>query len=120
MDVFSNNYSGSIHSHGTWGMFGIISGSLQTDDWLNINNNFTFLRSSILFSGCINAFTKSNDWHRVSTLDHEEQTVSIHIYGNGYDLEKGFKLNDDFNVEEYTRSDFLDFENIKKNFVYNS
>ena len=25
MDVFSNNYTGSIHSHGTWGMFGIVS-----------------------------------------------------------------------------------------------
>jgi len=120
MDVFSNNYKGSIHSHGTWGMFGMISGALMVDDWVKNNNDFSYLRSSLLLSGCINTFIKKNDWHGVSTTDFKDQTVSIHIYGAGYNLDKGFKLNEGFRIIDYTRSKFLDFEDIKSHFIYNS
>ena len=120
MDVFSNNYIGSIHSHGTWGMFGMISGGLIVDDWAKYGNEFSFIRSSLLLSGCISTFTKLQDWHKVSTLDLTDQTISIHLYGSNYDLDKGLKLDENLHPVEYTRSKFGDFDSIKSHFKYNS
>ena len=54
----------------------------------------------------------------MSTLDRTDQTVSIHIYGAGYDLDVGYKLNDDYRIQKYTRSDFLNIKDIENQFGY--
>lgn len=117
IDVFSDNYTGAVHSHGTWGLFGLVSGSLFVDDWSNVNGKFTQHRSSYLKKGSTQFFLKENDWHRVKTVSGDEQTLSIHIYGSNYDLDNGEKLDSNLNIESYKRSPFKKLSFVESAFI---
>ena len=113
LDVFSNNYEGSIHSHGTWGLVGILNGSLFIDDWQNDNGKFIQLRASYLSKGSNIIFFKESDWHKAKSPNNNELTLSIQIYGPNYDMDNGFKLDEEFNIVPYKRSSFKDISKVE-------
>ena len=55
-----------------------------------------------------------SDWHKVSTGESLHQTISIHVYGNNFNLNKGIYLDDEFQEIEGYRSEFKDIEAINK------
>ena len=106
LDVFSMDYRGSIHSHGTWGVFGMIQGSMFVDDWANFNGEFRQTRKTFIARNTVQSFTAQSDWHRIRTQKHGDQPISIHIYGPSYDLDVGYALDENFKVVSYDRSVF--------------
>ena len=106
LDVFSMNYKGSIHSHGTWGVFGMIQGSLIVDDWDNFNGEYRQIRKSLITGNTVQSFTDQSNWHRTRTQKHGYQPISIHIYGPSYDMDEGNALDKNFKVITYKRSAF--------------
>ena len=93
--VFSENYTGSIHNHETWGIFWLISGALFVEDFLYDGGRPKPVRSGLIKRGSASNFhPPESDWHRVRTLDHKEQTLSLHIYGAGYDQVHGKYLDE--------------------------
>ncbi len=109
MHIFSKGYKGAIHCHNTWGIFWLISGRLFVEDYKIDKQNVQIIRSGLLSKrGALNFCPPFSDWHRVSTPILEEQTLSIHIYGKGYDLERGQYLNENNTLEEAQRSSFKD------------
>ncbi len=113
MHIFSSHYTGEIHCHETWGVFWLISGALFIEDFRCNQGETQLVRSNLLKRGSISAFhPPESDWHRVRTVHGEgkEQTVSLHVYGSGYDLEYGSYLNQDGDILKGRRGDFKDNE----------
>ncbi len=108
LDIFSRDYAGSIHAHGTWGIFGLLQGSLIVNDWMEINKSFVQVRSSLIAPESLQLFVKENDWHSIKTTVKGDQAISLHIYGPNYDLAHGYTLDKNFKIKKYLRSPFKD------------
>lgn len=101
LDVFSRAYRGGIHRHGTWGMFGVLRGALDVEDY---TPGGELLRAAYIPRGGAMAFAEASDWHRVSTGEGP-QVVSVHLYGPGFDLDVGEAM-DERGHRTYRRSPF--------------
>ena len=93
LDIFSPAYKGAIHHHGCWGMVFILKGSLIVEDWAEGVQGFTQTRETVLTQGGCQCFCPPmSDWHRVGTPDSGCQTVTLHLYGRGFNLWEGVYL----------------------------
>jgi predicted metal-dependent enzyme (double-stranded beta helix superfamily) len=108
-DVFSADYTGGIHAHGTWGAFFVLRGTLFADDFgaASPEGPFTLLRTSAHPPGAAAAFAPPQDWHRVATRGGP-QVVSLHLYGPGFDLDRGVALDPSGRPVTYTRGPLQD------------
>jgi predicted metal-dependent enzyme (double-stranded beta helix superfamily) len=113
LDVFSKNYRGMIHAHGTWGLFGLLQGQLKVSDWEPSQERFRLIRKSLLQAGSSQCFTPPSEWHQVETPGDGEQTISIHIYGAAFDLDRGVYINDAGTQVQATRSPFKNLSSIE-------
>ncbi len=116
IDVFSRNYIGKIHCHNTWGILHVFQGILFVEDWNKIKGNEFVLRGGLVLNkgGSQSFCPPISDWHKVSSVDDSEQAISMHIYGNDFDLDKGIYLNEDFEEIHGNRSTFKEIETINK------
>jgi len=95
--VFSANYEGAIHCHNTWGVMTIIKGLMYVTDWIERKNHFQCYRASLIKEGCSVSFCPpAQDWHKTDTSKSNSQAVSFHIYGEGWDMEKGIYVDKGF------------------------
>jgi len=107
--VFSKNYTGSIHCHETWGIMSVLQGLIYVTDWIQGENSWDCIRSSLLASGTTTCFTPpSPDWHRTDTSKSNSQAISIHIYGRDWNMEQGIYLDDSFATHVSTRGAMQD------------
>ena len=113
IDVFSENYIGMIHSHSTWGILHVIQGKLYVEEWLEKENNFKLFGGLALNEKSSQSFCPPiSDWHKVFTKSNKKQTISIHIYGEGFDVDKGIYLNKKFDLVTSKRSKFKEIKEI--------
>lgn len=93
LDVFSRAYEGQIHAHGTWGIFWVLQGALIVTDCAVEGGAATVERVARLGAGGCQCFCPpASDWHKVATPADGPQTVSLHLYGPGFDLDVGVAL----------------------------
>lgn len=93
LDVFSRGYTGEVHAHGTWGMFWVLQGALLVHDHALGDGAVRLQRAAWLGPGSAQCFCPpDSDWHRVATPDAGPQTLSLHLYGPGFDLDTGLRL----------------------------
>ncbi len=90
LHIFSQGYQGAVHCHETWGIFWLISGTLFIENFIMDHSKIHLNHSGWLntYSG-LNFCPPHSDWHRVSTPTDGSQTVSIHIYGEKYNIAEG-------------------------------
>tara|TARA_B100000475_G_C14958692_1_gene298995 strand:- start:171 stop:755 length:585 start_codon:yes stop_codon:yes gene_type:complete len=114
IDIFSENYFGMIHSHSTWGILHVLKGKLYVEEWQEgEKNNYKLLGGLSLNEKSSQSFCPPiSDWHKVWTSENKKQTASIHIYGEGFDIDKGTYLNKQFEPVSSNRSDFKDINEI--------
>jgi predicted metal-dependent enzyme (double-stranded beta helix superfamily) len=104
LDVFSRGYTGGVHAHGTWGIFTVLRGGLWVDDFEAREDGVHMTRRTWAGVGAVQAFCPPrSDWHRVSTREGGPQTVSIHVYGPGFNLDDGVALGADGRPRSYRR-----------------
>lgn len=90
LDVFSPGYQGEVHAHDTWGIFWVLRGVLMVVDDEFVGAAVRPQRASRLGPGASQCFCPpASDWHRVATPAGGPQTVSLHLYGPGFDLDVG-------------------------------
>ncbi len=90
LDVFSLDYQGEVHAHDTWGIFWVLQGELTVVDHELAGTLVRPQRATRLGPGSSQCFCPPvSDWHRVATPARGPQTVSLHLYGPGFDLEVG-------------------------------
>lgn len=95
VDVFSPAYRGEVHAHGTWGVFWVLRGALLVTDCALVDGAAHVQRVARLVAGGCQCFCPpASDWHRVATPPGGPQTVSLHLYGPGFDLTTGVALVD--------------------------
>lgn len=95
LDVFSRGYTGTIHAHGTWGMFWVLRGALVVHDHGLVGARPVLQRAALLGPGGGQCFCPpASDWHRVATPESGPQTLSLHLYGPGFDLDLGLSFGD--------------------------
>jgi len=95
--VFSANYEGNIHCHNTWGIMTIIKGTMYVTDWIERKSQFQCIRASLIKKGCSISFCPpAQDWHKTDTSKSKSQAVSFHIYGEGWDMDKGIYIDKGF------------------------
>lgn len=120
VDVFSKSYEGNVHIHDTWGILGVINGSLLVKDWqknLKDENMIDLTREYLLSKSATCYFTKSSDIHSTQTFDGP-QVVSIHVYGKEFNLDKGYKYSFDHQKWiKYDRGMLRDFKQIQNHFI---
>lgn len=111
LDVFSQGYTGSCHAHGAWGAFWVLRGQLRAWDYTLVKGRPTVSRYGLFGAGGFQCFAPPlSDWHKVGTPEGGAQTVSIHIYGPGFDMDVGETLGDDGTPKSYRRSAFKDIQ----------
>ena len=119
VDVFSKNYEGNVHNHNTWGILGVINGSLLVKDWqkdLKDENLIDLTREYLLSRSATCYFSKISDIHSTQTFNGP-QVVSIHVYGKEFNLDKGYKYSfDHLKWLEYDRGPLLSFNKIMNYF----
>ena len=90
LDVFSPGYQGEVHAHDTWGIFWVLRGVLMVVDDEFVGAAVRPQRASRLGPGASQCFCPpASDWHRVATPADGPQTISLHLYGPGFDLDVG-------------------------------
>lgn len=90
LDVFSPAYAGQAHAHGTWGVFWILQGGLRVVDCELRGDALVVQRVAHLGPGGGQCFCPpTSDWHRVAAPAEGPQTLSLHLYGPGFDLDTG-------------------------------
>ncbi len=90
LDVFSRAYTGQVHAHGTWGVFWVVQGELLVTDHELHDGLAAVQRVARLGPGGCQCFCPpASDWHRVATPADGPQTLSLHLYGPGFDLDTG-------------------------------
>ena len=113
LDIFSSGYTGSVHSHGAWGGLWLLKGSLRVWDYHESPEGVQLARYGTYRAGSFQVFCPPlSDWHKVGTLDEGPQTVSIHIYGPGFDLDEGRALGEDGKPATYRRGRLGDMERL--------
>lgn len=103
LDVFSPEYVGGIHCHGSWGIFTVLRGTLYAEEFDPGASLRTRVGAYAPGSGA--GFASPDDWHRVST-GAGPQVVSIHVYGAGFDLDEGEAIGAGGERVRYRRSPF--------------
>lgn len=93
-----------VHDHGTWGVVGILEGTLEERNFVRIDSrerddsNINLQRGGncLLSQGSVTTFIPNPDHiHRTGVSRSREQAISLHLYGrdmnnyNIYDLELG-------------------------------
>lgn len=117
VDVFSPAYRGQVHAHGTWGAFWILQGALLVTDCDLVEGAPRVQRvARIVAGGCQCFCPPASDWHRVATPPNGPQTVSLHLYGPGFDLTTGVALIDGA-PRTYRRGPLGEFAQIASAFV---
>jgi len=109
LDVFSENYEGKPHNHETWGVMGVISGTLGVTDYHLSNNKLNTIRKSILKNGATSGFKAFDDWHSTETFEYP-QVASFHIYGKDFNLDQGKRYVEGKGIEDYTRGALYMYE----------
>jgi hypothetical protein len=105
LDVFSEGYEGGVHAHGTWGAFWVLRGALWTEQLTMGPNGARLSGAGFVTPGGCGAFCPpESDWHRVGSPAQGEQTVSLHLYGRGFDLDVGEGIGPDGLPRRYARS----------------
>ena len=108
-----------VHDHGTWGVVGIVKGSLEErsyirmDDMVRPDSGIDLRRGGnvLLGRGSVTTFVPNPDHiHKTGVSVQNEQAVSLHLYGSAmnnyhiYDMELGRRkmimLDDDTLCEE--------------------
>ena len=122
LDVFSRAYTGQVHAHGTWGVFWVLQGELLVTDCELRAGVAAVQRITRLGAGGSQCFCPpASDWHRVATPETGPQTLSLHLYGPGFDLDTGVYLPDtglpDTGVTSYRRGPLGDLARIKSHFA---
>ena len=119
LDVFSRGYVGGIHAHRTWGLFFILRGALYVDDYNEVDGTVVHARSAFMGTGGGQFFCPPHaDWHRVATRPDGPQVVSVHIYGEGFDMDVGEALNGEGQVRSYRRGAFGDPKHLENFWSY--
>jgi predicted metal-dependent enzyme (double-stranded beta helix superfamily) len=109
LDVFSRDYVGGVHAHETWGLFIVLRGGLTVEDWQEVDGRVQLGRTAWIGRGGGQAFSPPvSDWHRVRTDPTGPQTVSVHIYGAGFDMDSGLVLDEAGQPRAYRRGAFGD------------
>jgi len=112
LDVFSAGYEGAIHGHGTWGIFWLVQGSLVVRDFEVVDGRARAQRAGIVGAGGGQCFCPPiSDWHQVSTPATGPQTVSLHLYGPGFDLDEGVMMGAD-GPRSYRRGSLKDMAEV--------
>jgi predicted metal-dependent enzyme (double-stranded beta helix superfamily) len=107
VDVFSMDYTGAIHSHDTWGVCWILHGGLHTYDY--DGTSATLVPENYCAYGTRQSFCPvAGDWHKIRTLARGPQPVSVHIYGQEFNLDEGTYLDGEFEPQRGRRSAFGD------------
>lgn len=95
LDVFSRDYQGQVHAHGTWGIFWVLQGALLVADCELVGAVASVQRVARIGAGGCQCFCPPvSDWHQVASPADGLQTVSLHLYGPGFDLDTGLMLTD--------------------------
>jgi len=98
-----------IHDHGTWGVVGVIEGTLQETSFIRTddlgkgakeNLKLVFGNTMLLNPGTVTSFVPNPDHiHKTGNADSSNQTViSLHLYGRDmagyheYDIDKGVRV----------------------------
>jgi len=117
VDVFSRAYRGEVHAHGTWGAFWVLQGALLVDDCDLVEGAARVQRVARIGAGGCQCFCPpASDWHRVATPHDGPQTVSLHLYGPGFDLATGLAFLDGA-PRTYRRGPLGEFARITSAFV---
>jgi len=113
LDVFSRAYTGQIHAHGTWGVFWVLQGELLVEDYALHDGIMQLQRGARAPAGGGACFCPpTSDWHRVATPEHGPQTLSLHLYGPGFDLDNGIYFSQATGVTPYRRGPLGDLGHI--------
>lgn len=113
LDVFSRAYTGQIHAHGTWGVFWVLQGELIVSDCEVHDDHAELQRVARLGPGGSACFCPpASDWHRVATPEHGPQTISLHLYGPGFDLDDGVLFQEQNGITAYRRGPLGDLTRI--------
>lgn len=116
VDVFSPGYRGEVHAHGTWGAFWVLQGALLVTDCDLAEGVARVQRvARIVAGGCQCFCPPASDWHRVATPLEGPQTISLHLYGPGFDLTTGVALIDGA-PRPYRRGPLGEFARIASSF----
>ena len=80
-----------IHDHGTWGVVGVLEGTLEERNFIRINtnteeatNNIELVRGGVILlaSGAVTSFVPNPDHiHITGNADRNQRVVSLHLYG---------------------------------------
>ena len=66
-------------------------------DWIERKNHFQCFRASLIKEGSSISFCPpAQDWHKTDTSKSKSQAVSVHIYGEGWDMDKGVYIDKGF------------------------
>jgi hypothetical protein len=119
LDSFSKGYTGGVHAHETWGVLLILRGGLWVEDWQEGGDGRPVrARLSWMGAGGGQVFSPPvSDWHRVSTRADGPQTISFHIYGQGFDLDQGLGMGPDGALRRYRRGPLGDNAMLKALFI---
>ena len=116
VDVFSSNYMGQIHNHGTWGMLGIVHGDFIIRDYITNYDKLSQVNTTIGSKGLVTYFPKAYDVHAVESLSGP-QGITIHVYGKEFNMDTGMKFeNANNNWQSYKRGKLREFIEIEFNF----
>lgn len=116
LDVFSPAYQGEVHAHDTWGIFWVLQGELMVVDHELTGGSVRPQRATRLGPGGSQCFCPPvSDWHRVGTPANGPQTVSLHIYGPGFDLDIGRSFVEG-GQRTYRRSPFRELARVAHSF----
>ena len=114
LDVFSRAYTGQIHAHGTWGIFWVLQGELRVSDCELRDGAAAVQRVARLGAGgCACFCPRASDWHRVATPQGGPQTLSLHLYGPGFDLDTGVYFSNETGVTPYRRGPLGDLAHLR-------
>jgi hypothetical protein len=113
LDIFSADYTGGIHAHGTWGIFWVIRGALWSESHTGDDAETLAGSAWVPVGGCQAFCPPVSDWHRVGTPAQGPQTVSLHLYGPGFDLDQGVALGPDGRPRTYRRGAWGDLSRVR-------
>jgi len=80
-----------IHDHGTWGVVGVVAGTLKESSFIRIDDksydamedlNLVAGNLTLLTPGAVTSFVPNPDHiHKTGNPDLEKKVVSLHFYG---------------------------------------
>jgi len=81
-----------IHDHGTWGVVGVLEGTLEERNYIQVDEQYKGVMNKIelarggvtlLVPGAVTSFVPNPDHiHITGNADQEDRVVSLHLYGH--------------------------------------